>query len=61
MSITEVNNVKGILHFLTVNRQRCPEFHVSNCTVDFYFLSMLSKVLYHKGIANGAEIYLPLF
>jgi Zn finger protein HypA/HybF involved in hydrogenase expression len=24
-------------------------------------LSKVIKVLYHKGIANGAEIYLPLF
>jgi hypothetical protein len=28
-----------------------------------FFLIVIgdSKVLYHKGIANGAEIYLPLF
>jgi hypothetical protein len=32
MSIFEVNNVKPILHFLTVYWQWCPKFRVSNCT-----------------------------
>jgi hypothetical protein len=32
MSIIEVNNVKPILHFLTVYWQWCPKFRVSNCT-----------------------------